>query len=219
MRRKAFLLITMLLLISGLLLPAIYANKTSKSTAPQVVIGDMPKTSVPGKNFLDGSGGSPNDLSLKDLKGKGAPGVDPGQDSVKVPTGSAPVSGPEKNDSQPVLDVRKETVLINIAVLGKDGKVLFGPAPVEVEKKNRWGITALGALDSTGLAYDVSAGWSGFVEAVAGQRNKGLAGWMYQVNGEIPLVAADKKPVAAGDKIIWWYSKGIDIPPPSWDSF
>lgn len=106
---------------------------------------------------------------------------------------------------------------VEIAIVGMNGELLDGPKNVIISKKNKWGVTALGALDATGLPYTISARWGNFVEAIAGQRNKGQAGWMYKVNEEIPLVAADQKEVKTGDKIIWWYSKSMHAPPPNWD--
>jgi hypothetical protein len=106
---------------------------------------------------------------------------------------------------------------VGIAVIGMNGELLYGPEKVTVTEKNFGGITALGALDATGLPYATSRRWAIFVEAIAGQRNKGQAGWMYQVNGEIPLTGADRKPLKAGDQVIWWYSKSIDTRPPAWD--
>jgi hypothetical protein len=75
----------------------------------------------------------------------------------------------------------------------------------------------LGALDATGLAYTVSARFPDFVDSVAGKYNHGQSGWMYKVNDEIPPAAAAKKPLKREDKVIWWYSKGMNVPPPAWD--
>lgn len=107
---------------------------------------------------------------------------------------------------------------VGVAVVGKNGELLFGPAEVRLDPGGRWGCTALGALAATGLPYQLAPGWNAFVESVAGQRNRGSSGWMYQVNGEVPMVGADKKKVGEGDKIIWWYSRSIDQPPPVWEN-
>lgn len=212
MKRKAFIIIPMLLLLLGLLGPAICAKKVSKSSVPPpVVSGDIVAPVAPGgSNIIQNAASS---QPSAEVSSTGA-----GQKAGGGLNGSGSFPDPEKAGSLlPTAVLQNDSVAINVAVLGKDGEILFGPAPVQVAKKNRWDVTALGALDATGLNYEISTGWSGFVEAVAGQRNKGQAGWMYQVNGEIPLLAADKKPVTAGDKVIWWYSKSMDIPPPNWD--
>lgn len=110
-----------------------------------------------------------------------------------------------------------EATVVSIAVIGRDGELLYGPAKVKVAKENTWGITALGALDATGLPYTIPPRYTDFVDSIAGQRNRGQAGWMYSVNGEIPAVAAAKKPVKQGDKVLWWYSKSMEQTPPSWE--
>jgi len=125
------------------------------------------------------------------------------QESPSTPPGS---SGPGTN-----------TCTVQIAVVGKDGELLYGPASVTVLASNRWGLTVLGALDATGLPYTMSSRWPDFIESIAGQANSGMSGWMYQVNGSVASVAAAQYPIKEGDKIIWWYSKDINTPAPSWE--
>ena len=107
--------------------------------------------------------------------------------------------------------------VVGVAVVGREGELLFGPAEVSLASDNPWGATALGALEATGLPYELSSRFPELVEAVAGQRNQGASGWMYQVNGEVPMVAAGRKTVAPGDRIIWWYSRDLGQAPPTWE--
>jgi hypothetical protein len=102
---------------------------------------------------------------------------------------------------------------VNIAVVGKNGQILFRPSSVKLVQ----GATAVDALAATGLVYTYSKRFPDLVESVAGFSNKGQAGWLYQVNGEVPLVAANKKHVSADDRVIWWYSDSINAPVPSWE--
>lgn len=106
---------------------------------------------------------------------------------------------------------------VDIAVVGMKGQLLYGPATVTVDKNNKWGLTALGALDATGLKYSLSPVYGNFVRSIAGQDNKGMAGWMYKVNEEIPMVAASEKGIRSGDKIIWWYSETLNSTGPTWE--
>lgn len=106
---------------------------------------------------------------------------------------------------------------IGIAVVGMGGEPLYGPAHVRVRAENKWGITALGALEATGLEYATKPTWPDFVDSIAGQACRGVSGWMYMVNGEIPMHLADKHPVKEGDQVIWWYSESMDQAPPVWD--
>jgi len=114
--------------------------------------------------------------------------------------------------SQPVSNQFRCTV--DIAVVGKDGELLFGPRSVTVRADRRWGLTALGALDATGLDYVDD---NGFVKSIEGQANSGMNGWMYKVNGKVPSVLASKFAINDGDEIIWWYSTDINSTGPTWE--
>jgi len=132
----------------------------------------------------------------------------------EIPSGT----GRENKENKiPALAPEEDKPLISVAVAGKNGELLFGPAQVRVDPKGRWGLTPLGALVATGLPCELAPGWNAFVTAVAGQRNQGSAGWMYKVNEEVPMAGADKKLLTAGDRVIWWYSRSIDTPPPAWE--
>ncbi|WP_406676653.1 S-layer homology domain-containing protein [Neomoorella carbonis] len=109
----------------------------------------------------------------------------------------------------------RDYCIVDIAVVGMNGELLYGPGSVMVSKNGRWGLTALGALDATGLPYVDD---NGFVKSIAGQANSGMNGWMYQVNGSVPMVSASQKTIQDGDQIIWWYSTDWSSPGPVWES-
>ncbi len=109
----------------------------------------------------------------------------------------------------------KDSVRVNIAVVGESGELLFGPGKVSVEKSNPYGLTVLGALWSTGLDLEVDSS-SGFVRAIGGQANRGMNGWMYKVNGNVPAVSAKDRRLSGGEEIIWWYSTDINSTGPNW---
>ncbi len=140
-----------------------------------------------------------------------------GQEEGQAVTGLSPVPAPPLSSNTDGSASTGKEVTVKVAVLGKNEELLYGPASVKITKKDVEGVTALDALDATGLPYYMSAKWPDFVESVAGQSNKGQSGWMFKVNEEIPLVASADKPVTNGDKVIWWYSRSMDIPPPEWD--
>ena len=106
------------------------------------------------------------------------------------------------------------TLLVDIAVVGKAGQLLYGPAPLILDRENRYGPTPLGALAGTGLPYAVTK--AGFVHVISGQANAGSNGWMYQVNGQTPMLGATDYQLNEGDQVLWWYSEGLDASPPSW---
>jgi len=115
--------------------------------------------------------------------------------------------------SQP--PVEKDQYSVNIAVVGQSGELIYDPGSATVNKTGKWGLTALGALHATGLSYTDDGG---FVKSIAGQANSGMNGWMYKVNGSVPMMLASAKTVSEGDQVIWWYSKDMNSPGPTWDS-
>ncbi|MGI6649552.1 MAG: DUF4430 domain-containing protein [Bacillota bacterium] len=107
---------------------------------------------------------------------------------------------------------------VELAVVGRNGQLLYGPTKTVLKEDNRWGLSVLGALDSTGLSYQLSPKYGNFVLSIGGVTNQGSSGWMYQVNGQVPLAAADKQIVNPGDQIIWWFSESLKTGPPSWEN-
>jgi hypothetical protein len=110
-------------------------------------------------------------------------------------------------------------VTVGLAVVGMDNELLYGPSNLSVDESNEWGLTALGALDASGISYDTSSwAYGDFVEAIDGQANSGLAGWMYTANGVSPAVGADQYEIEEDDEIIFYYSESMDQAPPQWDN-
>ncbi|MEL7564905.1 MAG: S-layer homology domain-containing protein [Dehalobacterium sp.] len=110
-----------------------------------------------------------------------------------------------------------DEITVKVAVIGKDGDLLFGPDSVDLSKDDEYGWTALGALEATGLDWKFSEDDDELVIEIDGQRNKGLNGWMYKVNNQVPDRWAGAKTVKNGDKIMWWYSTdAMDEEGPDW---
>lgn len=137
------------------------------------------------------------------------PGVElPGQNNGEggrqdAGSGSGSSSSPPASDS----------CTVQIAVCGMNGEWILKGVTVTVTRAGRWGLTALGALDATGLSYSAAGG---FVSSIEGQANSGMSGWMYKVNGVVPAVSAADWSVREGDKVIWWYSKDPYSSGPNW---
>ncbi|MGB9868251.1 MAG: S-layer homology domain-containing protein [Bacillota bacterium] len=108
-------------------------------------------------------------------------------------------------------------IKVKVAVVGKYGELLCPPRSVTLSDKDKWGFSAMGALDAIGLPYTLSDKWEGFVEAIAGQRNEGYSGWCYTVNGTMPAVLAKDCHLDAGDRVIWYYSTDMSTPIPRWE--
>lgn len=217
MKRKLIYTVLFLLVLAGIGGPVVYTNKIA-------VHNQAKESSLSGETAGPAAGGqtSPikNTAENGEPKTAAATGIT-GQTNIPQTYG-APATGDgdppdRKPDGAPPAGAGESGFTIGIAVVGMDGELLYGPGNVTVTKKNMWDVSSLGALDATGLPYTMSTRWPGFVEAVAGQRNKGQSGWMYMVNGEIPMVSAGQKAVKTGDKVIWWYSKSMGDPSPDWD--
>jgi hypothetical protein len=104
--------------------------------------------------------------------------------------------------------------VVHVAVVGRDGRLLFGPADIALDRNNN----PLSALAATGLPSTLSPRFPGVVESIAGQRNQGQAGWEYAINGQVSNLAASQKPLHPGDRLIWWYSPHHGAKAPTWES-
>ena len=226
--KKKLYFIPLVLLLLGLLVPVIYTNKDYQPDPrhQNAITKNNPDSSVSLKlpaqvQSQDSSGtvrlsGNPVVKASQSGQGRGAGGTGTGKAPAKHVSTVEEVSiNKEKINSEVKID--KEEIKVGVAVVGKDGKPLFGPDEVRVTGENAWGLTALGALDATNLSYNTSVKWPDFVEAIAGQRNSGQSGWVYKVNSEVPVVSAAKRSVREGDRIIWWYSSSIGSPSPVWE--
>ncbi len=96
-------------------------------------------------------------------------------------------------------------IKIDMAVIDNNGKVIYGPQSLTLKGNDKFGLTALGALEETGFDYDAGA-TNNFVTVIETIANEGLNGWMYAVNNETPPVAAIEKELVDGDVVLWYYS-------------
>ncbi len=98
---------------------------------------------------------------------------------------------------------RDDNIKAYIAVVGDDGELLFAPRRVTMDPDDTYGLTAVGALDATGLSWSYT---TGLVTDIEGQSNENMNGWMCKIN-DVPLsISAFESEVEQGDEVIWWYS-------------
>ncbi len=225
MKRYSYLLLVALLLL-GLIVPVTYSSWVQKKgqpveqtgtpareeTAPPEGTDTTPPTADGEEKGTETGSSTPRGEAVGPVSA--ASGKMPAEDSQQK---QAPQQPSQETAAEPAPPASGSGTVVGIAVVGSGGELLYGPAEVRIGKESCWGVTALGALDATGLPYTLSPRYADLVDSIAGQRNRGQSGWMYSVNGVIPSVAASKKSVKKGDKVLWWYSKGIDQAPPSWD--
>lgn len=221
---KRLYVVPLLLLLLGLLVPLIYTAKPvwhappnpSKQTSTQVNNAEVEIKEKVGEIAAKASPHTRNGAGVQ-ASPRHPAGEKSGQPTKAVPTQKKAAEETSEGASGGKPEPAAGAVVVGVAVVGKDGELLFGPAEVEIAKESTWGATALGALEATGLPYTMSARFPDLVEAIAGQRNRGLSGWMYKVNEEVPMVAAAKKRVQQGDRVIWWYSQDMNQAPPRWE--
>lgn len=106
-----------------------------------------------------------------------------------------------------------KSIRVYLAVVGSDGELLFSPRTVSVYPEDTYGLTAVGALDATGLSWDSTPG---LVTEIEGQQNHGMNGWMYKINNKALKISAFESSVKENDKVIWWYSYDPNSEGPSW---
>ncbi|MDD4369206.1 MAG: DUF4430 domain-containing protein [Oscillospiraceae bacterium] len=220
MKRKLIYFIAFLVILGAVIGPALYMQK--------VFSFDQQNKQVESTGINKGEQGSAAELDQPVAAAKQGDQA-PAQQAV-APNGisredaaAAPDSASRENTTVQMTDDAATTVppesgcMVWIAVVGKNGEQLFQAGQVLVKKDNKWGITALGALDASGVTYVTSPTWPDFVYSISGQANSGVSGWMYSVNGDVPMHMADKHPVKSGDRVIWWYSNSMEQPQPLWD--
>ncbi|MDT3698349.1 MAG: DUF4430 domain-containing protein [Thermincola sp.] len=242
MKRKLIYFIALLVILAGAIGPALYMHKTVNSKQPDKQ-AENSKTVEYGQQEQGSSDQTEQGDSMDESRAAGDTQVSSaankqqpaaatkqevtvtkqqvtatkqqGSTSVGDEQANKPDS-PASNNSVPVV-APASGCKVGIAVMGENGEFLFGPAQVIVKKDNKWGITALGALDATGIPYAMKPAWPDFVDSISGQACRGVSGWMFNVNGDVPMHMADKHPLKTGDKVIWWYSNSMDQPIPQWD--
>lgn len=216
-KKRLFYLLALLVIAAAVVAPAVISNSRRAASAPApeavasgVQTGDQSGIGVqPGRQQAAAQSGGGTDTEAQAPVSQ-TPSSNAGSDAVRN-AAPAPAAG-SVQDSQ-----EQRGCQVGIAVVGIGGKELYPPTSVTIDPGNKWGVTALGALDATGLPYSMKPAWPNFVDVIGGQACKGVAGWMYMVNGEIPMHMGDKHPIKTGDKVIWWYSESMAQQPPGWD--
>lgn len=230
MNKKLIYFIALLVILAGAIGPALYMHKVF-SSQQQYKQAESSKTDDYGaKEQGNAAAGQSQPAAGTDQTfpeaDKGRPIAETKQVSpMPDQQASAPNSASQQESMAPAQTAGNTAPAVapesgcrvEIAVVGENGGFLFRPGQVIVKKDNKWGITALGSLDAADVPYTTMPTWPGFVDSIGGQANSAMAGWMYTVNGEVPMHMADKHPVKTGDKVIWWYSKSMDQPCPRWE--
>lgn len=220
MRRK-LIYIVFLVMLAGVIVPIVYSQRINGTQASYSgvpgpgAVNPAPEDQQPAAGAGPAAGAPDwSDIPPVD-QGRPAGGLAGGQGEQTGTTGQDIFPAPAQPGNVGT-SAEKRGCNIGLAVVGMNGELLFGPGDVRVTENGRAEVTALDALGASGLEYETGR-WSNFIESVAGQRNRGQAGWMYAVNGKVPVAAADQTPLQDGDRVVWWYSQKVGSPVPDWD--
>lgn len=218
--RWLWYLVPILLVLAGLLGPALFANGTHASqqiTSQSVsATGSTSRTAKLPETTVD----SPHSLQVPTSTATQSITATQGIEATQAatpPRATTATTGTTATKPITVAPARPSVgLVVSVAVVGKNGALLYGPSTVTLPPKSEWGITAMGALVAAGVPYAMSTTYSNFVESIAGEQNRGISGWMYAVDGRVGPVAANAEPVKAGDQVIWWYAQSPSSLPPNW---
>ncbi|MDO5118222.1 MAG: DUF4430 domain-containing protein [Eggerthellaceae bacterium] len=113
-------------------------------------------------------------------------------------------SGEASSDPEPEPEPEPEDATISIHVLvdaSNAGRGYFFDATVELNE----GATVYDALIATGLSFGGNSEYvrsiNGLAEFDAGK----TSGWMYSVNGNVPMTPCGGYTLSAGDNVRWYY--------------
>ncbi len=209
MKRRLTFLVAFLVVLAAVIGPVVYMQKVFGSDRHNEAVSSVDTASETQNNAAgqEQPAAATSQGETPAARQEPTQAGDSQKDAAAVPAKEEPAAAPAPEDGCPVWT----------AVVGKNGEQLYKAGQVFIKKDNKWGITALGALEATGISYVTSPAWPDFVYSISGQANSGVSGWMYSVNGDVPMHMADKHPVKAGDRVIWWYSNSMEQPQPRWD--
>ena len=124
-------------------------------------------------------------------------------------SGSSSSSSSAGGSSQPGTSAPAGTVTVYVSVSSSAvGNPVSGGGTFTFNQ----GATVYDALCACGLSMNASnTGYGIYVSAIGGLAEKehgGHSGWMYSVNGAVPMTACSKYELSNGDSVSWYYVTG-----------
>ena len=153
--------------------------------------------------FSDSGSGS----SLSSSAGSGSGSSSSGASSSS--SGSSSSSSSAGGSSQPGTSAPAGTVTVYVSVSSSAvGNPVSGGGTFTFNQ----GATVYDALCACGLSMNASnTGYGIYVSAIGGLAEKehgGHSGWMYSVNGAVPMTACSNYVLSNGDSVYWYYVTG-----------
>lgn len=154
-----------------------------------------------------GSSDSGSGSSLSSSAGSGSSSSSSGASSSS--SGSSSSSSSAGGSSQPGTSAPAGTVTVYVSVSSSAvGNPVSGGGTFTFNQ----GATVYDALCACGLSMNASnTGYGIYVSAIGGLAEKehgGHSGWMYSVNGAVPMTACSNYVLSNGDSVSWYYVTG-----------
>lgn len=155
----------------------------------------------------DSSGSSDSGSSSSSSAGSGSGSSSSGASSSS--SGSSSSSSSAGGSSQPGTSAPAGTVTVYVSVSSSAvGNPVSGGGTFTFNQ----GATVYDALCACGLSMNASnTGYGIYVSAIGGLAEKehgGHSGWMYSVNGAVPMTACSNYVLSNGDSVSWYYVTG-----------
>ena len=156
---------------------------------------------------FSGSSDSGSGPSSSSSAGSGSSSSSSGASSSS--SGSSNSSSSAGGSSQPGTSAPAGTVTVYVSVSSSAvGNPVSGGGPFTFNQ----GATVYDALCACGLSMNASnTGYGIYVSAIGGLAEKehgGHSGWMYSVNGAVPMTACSNYVLSNGDSVSWYYVTG-----------
>ena len=154
-----------------------------------------------------GSSDSGSGFSSSSSAGSGSSSSSSGASSSS--SGSSSSSSSAGGSSQPGTSAPAGTVTVYVSVSSSAvGNLVSGGGTFTFNQ----GATVYDALCACGLSMNASnTGYGIYVRAIGGLAEKehgGNSGWMYSVNGAVPMTACSNYVLSNGDSVSWYYVTG-----------
>ena len=155
----------------------------------------------------DSGSSSPSSGSSSSSAGSGSSSSSSGASSSS--SGSSSSSSSAGSSSQPGTSAPAGTVTVYVSVSSSAvGNPVSGGGTFTFNQ----GTTVYDALCACGLSMNASnTGYGIYVSAIGGLAEKehgGHSGWMYSVNGAVPMTACSNYVLSNGDSVSWYYVTG-----------
>ena len=192
-------------------------SEDKKGASSDASKSDESKSKGDGSSFDDSASGTSSDSdsgsssssggSSSSSAGSGSSSSSSGASSSS--SGSSSSSSSAGGSSQPGASAPAGTVTVYVSVSSSAvGNPVSGGGTFTFNQ----GATVYDALCACGLSMNASnTGYGVYVRAIGGLAEKehgGNSGWMYSVNGAVPMTACSNYVLSNGDSVSWYYVTG-----------